>query len=517
MRYRALLNRELFTQKLIIAYPMITAAFPIFFIYSENSRQGIFLSEVLVALAVVISGALLFALSMRVLIKDSAKVALISSIVILLFLLYAFFRDFLVDNNVEVAGYALGRNRALLPLSIGFMLVAAAGVLRYPKSPVQLVQAVGAAGLFLIIFNIANITFDGDSDANLGSVDNQDVVASLNPSIDANLFPDIYYIVLDAYGRADVLQETYDFDNSEFTDFLSDAGFFVAHDSRSNYVHTEQSLASSLNMRYLNAEEDTIRAFKNSTVTAVLQDIGYKYVHIGPAWALNKRNKNADIEIIPSFARRMLLSEYSLSLLKRSMAAPIAIALGMNIESVFNNNYARVFNDNMASLKEIHQIPGPTFTLNHNFPPRPPFIFKQDGSIRRGLEVNRASSPSVQSGSYIDQVIYVNETVSDVVKAILKNSAREPVIIIQGDHGPDFTSEFSYENPSDRFQFDRSGILNAYYLPEHCRAGLYPDITPVNTFRTVFNNCLGTELSLLEDKSYWFREGEPIDFSQLQP
>ena len=105
---------------------------------------------------------------------------------------------------------------------------------------------------------------------------------------------------------------------------------------------------------------------------------------------------------------------------------------------------------------------------------------------------------------------------SDVVKAILKDSPREPVIIIQGDHGPDSTYDASFENPSDQFQYDRSGILNAYYLPEHCRSGLYPDITPVNTFRMVFNNCLGTELSLLEDKSYWFRKGQPIDFSQLQ-
>lgn len=508
--------RDMFTRRLILFYPAVTATFPIFFIYGENSREGVFLSEVLVALGVVITGTLILVLSLKLVIKDSAKIALIVSIFLLLFLFYAFLRDYLVDNGVEIAGYSIGKNRFLLPFSLGFMLFSAALVLRYPKSPVPLVQAVAAAAVFLLIFNIASIVFDQGGDANSGSVGDQLITASLNPLTSTDQLPDIYYIILDAYGRADVFQTLYDFDNSEFTDFLTQAGFFVAHDSRSNYVNTEQSLASSLNMRYLGAEDDTVRAFKNSTVAAMLQGIGYRYVHIGPAWSLNKRNRNADIEIIPGFARRMLLSEFSLSLLKRSMAAPIATGLGMNIESPFNNNYARIFNDNMESLREIPNISGPTFTFNHNFPPRPLYIFKRDGSVRKGIEVNQAGSPHVAPDSYIDQVIYVNKTLQGTVEAILERSLLEPIIIIQGDHGPDTPPDVDVENPSTRFQFDRSGILNAYYLPERCRLGPYPDITPVNTFRMVFNSCLGAEFSLLEDKSYWIPGGQPIDFSQTQ-
>ena len=63
--------------------------------------------------------------------------------------------------------------------------------------------------------------------------------------------PDIYYIILDRYACASTLEEKLDFDNSQFLDYLSAKGFYVAADSRDNYLSTQHSLASSLNMEYL--------------------------------------------------------------------------------------------------------------------------------------------------------------------------------------------------------------------------------------------------------------------------
>ena len=66
-----------------------------------------------------------------------------------------------------------------------------------------------------------------------------------------------------------------------------------------------------------------------------------------------------------------------------------------------------------------------------------------------------------------------------------------PIIIIQGDHGL-FSSNLDW----------RFGILNAYYLPGHNDL-LYPKITPVNTFRLIFNSYFGTDYQLLPDISYY--------------
>jgi hypothetical protein len=64
-------------------------------------------------------------------------------------------------------------------------------------------------------------------------------------------------------------------------------------------------------------------------------------------------------------------------------------------------------------------------------------------------------------------------------------------VVIQGDHGAFGVS------PEDRMK-----ILNAFYLPEGGDALIYDEITPVNTFRVIFNYYFGSSLPLLEDKSF---------------
>ena len=76
--------------------------------------------------------------------------------------------------------------------------------------------------------------------------------------------PDIYYIILDAYGRSDVLQTTYGIDNSVFLSQLQELGFYVAECSMSNYAQTELSLSSSLNLNYLQSHGNTFTPGKNN-------------------------------------------------------------------------------------------------------------------------------------------------------------------------------------------------------------------------------------------------------------
>ena len=91
--------------------------------------------------------------------------------------------------------------------------------------------------------------------------------------------PDIYYIILDAYARADVMQDFYGYDNSHFVEQLTDLGFYVAPCSQSNYAWTGLSLTSSLNMNYLQElyiSADSLPAWKYSAVRQELKKLGYK-------------------------------------------------------------------------------------------------------------------------------------------------------------------------------------------------------------------------------------------------
>jgi hypothetical protein len=56
-------------------------------------------------------------------------------------------------------------------------------------------------------------------------------------------------------------------------------------------------------------------------------------------------------------------------------------------------------------------------------------------------------------------------------------------------------------------------ILNAYYLPDTDKKFLRPSITPVNSFRLIFNLYFNADLELLPDESYAFvDEGHLYEF-----
>jgi hypothetical protein len=106
---------------------------------------------------------------------------------------------------------------------------------------------------------------------------------------------------------------------------------------------------------------------------------------------------------------------------------------------------------------------------------------------------------------YREQVIYLNDRVAKAVEQIVKASEVPPIIVLQGDHGPGHGSST-----------DRMSILNAIRLP----AGFEPisdSLSPVNTFRLVFNSVFGADTPLLPDKSFFSTYDAPYNFSVVPP
>ncbi|GAH09708.1 unnamed protein product, partial [marine sediment metagenome] len=70
--------------------------------------------------------------------------------------------------------------------------------------------------------------------------------------------PDIYYLIFDRYGSNDMLKAIFNYDNSQFINYLKEKDFYVVNKARSNYQKTAHSLASSLNMQYINYLTDEV-------------------------------------------------------------------------------------------------------------------------------------------------------------------------------------------------------------------------------------------------------------------
>jgi hypothetical protein len=255
-------------------------------------------------------------------------------------------------------------------------------------------------------------------------------------------------------------------------------------------------------MDYLDLNIDPVHMIQNIKATSWAKGMGYKIVRLDAQDVITRNSRDTDIlfSVVREWGlvRKAFLNNFSLALAKSTMArgwlAPLNTSM---VAKIFD------YNMNMRRFGGIAEMPEPTFTYLHNSPPHGPYVFDRNGWVgRRGG--SDLSGDSNLSQRYIAQLIYVNKKTHQVVDEILSRSPTQPVIIIQGDHGSRFIPRPKPDEPlSDLFLRDSFGNLNAIYLPEYCRGGLYPTISSVNTFRLVFDQCLGASFGLLEDKSFY--------------
>src|SRR5690606_11559388 len=92
--------------------------------------------------------------------------------------------------------------------------------------------------------------------------------------------PDIYYIILDAHTRPDVMAR-FGYDSTPFVQKLEAMDFYVASCSHANYWLTTFSVGATLRMEYFGPEYDNESALPDWKVSAALQNLrqlGYQVV-----------------------------------------------------------------------------------------------------------------------------------------------------------------------------------------------------------------------------------------------
>jgi hypothetical protein len=289
-------------------------------------------------------------------------------------------------------------------------------------------------------------------------------------------------------------------------------GFYVAECAQSNYAKTDLSLSSSLNMDYITdldpalTPENTDRVslwnmIKDNQVQEKFRSLGYTAIAFETGFYFSQLN-NLDIFYSPE---RGGFNEFEILYVRTTLLRLLDDAGGLaRFHYTPEDRKRELILFDLEKLQELPALPGPKFVFAHLVIPHQPFVFGPNGEALVVAEkVHKGQTYYTESdyrSGYINQITFISDRIIRVVQNIIENSSVAPIIIIQGDHGPSH-----YDTAT------RMGILNAYYFPD-AQPMLYNEMTPVNSFRLLFNTYFGEDLSLLEDVSYYSEYPEAYRF-----
>ena len=478
-------------------YPILFSIFPVLSLAGYNIDEislDVIWRPLLTSL---LMGALLFGFA-KLIFRDWGRAALAVSLILFLFFIYG--QVYNVLEDVTFGNMSLFRHRTLLPLFGMLLLVALVFVARRGNRSNPSPFWLNLLSIVLLVYPafqiVVNVLQQWSADRALNS--------SYSQVVDDPNQPDIYYIILDAYGRADILQSLLGYDNSDFLNALRQRGFYVADCSQANYAYTEFSLTSSLNYDYLDkldvshSRAERIALLKHSAIRSFLDAHGYEIVAFPTGWAFTEW-KDADLYV--DYQRPVTsLTEFESLILDTTMFRVVSDLRSSNQADASHKDLRRlrVFSL-LENIKKLPKRDGNLFVFAHLVVPHLPYTFGPNGEVP-AFQGKEATYEEV-AAAYVDQVKFVNKEVLNVIDTLMETSNVPPVMIIQGDHGPlpDLT-----EDPLQRLP-----ILNAYYLPGvQTEQILYPSISPANSFRVVLNSYFGQNLPLLEDQSYFGPEDD---------
>ena len=505
-------------------HPLLFSFFPTFYVYSQNIHVLI-PTELLLPLLVISGGTIVGFFILEKILKNKIKAALIITLFLVLFFSYGHIYNIL--NDISPENFDLGKHRYLL---IPFSVIFVSGTIYFLKtkrkldSATKITNVMSAAIMLVISMTVVTNVLEGnfygsqtldDEEKMLGlgfsqefnpndlfsNPSSKSIIDIQNMLRDNNL-PDIYYIIPDEYGSYHGLKEFFNYDNSDFINYLKQKGFFVNEKSFANYPRTIQSMSSSLNMEYLDEITEQVGVnsksyhllnehLSDNKVMSNMKSRGYVIVNMGSMWGPNTGFAEADVNLceFKQINSNSLMNELLLS----SMLGYVQERF---TEQGRRDGILCTF-DELYTINE--KIPKQKFVFAHIQLPHSPFIFGPNGEhVTPGIPLN--SSKWDDRKAHVDQIKFANKKLKILIDKLLE-SEEKPIIILQGDTGSLYTGD--WDNPSEDLIIERMSNLNAVYIPDEKYDLFYDGMTPVNTFRIIENTVFNGDYLLLKDKTYW--------------
>jgi hypothetical protein len=440
-------------------------------------------------LAVVLLGSTALLALVNWMIGDGMRTGIIASCLLLFLFFYGDIQAGLNRIIPEYPAATYGRNRFVLPvflLGFGGLIVSIWRTPRDLRRWNRMLDAIAAATTIItaiqIGFHQPTVWDESNSTGYLAPIVQQ---ARLKPA------PDIYYIVLDSHTSIESLEKHWNCNHRDWRQELQQRGFRTIPDAQSNYADTMHSMSSTLNMKYMSTDPEAPwgeqvvylrERIRKALVVQHLQQAGYKIVNLSLFDLAGQERFYHFKGLIDSAAWPALF--------RRTLLGTILIVV---------EDIAKQGRINLEIFRQLRQLPtnrpgnSPLFVYAHVMMPHYPYLFRRDGRSRKSNPHRR------DKAAYLEQLLYTDRLVLDVVDAILQKSPRPPVVVLQADHG--FRYLHGPEGPQEE-----TSILNAYLLPGGGDKMLYAGITPVNSFRLILNYYLGANYELLKDRIYKSKE-----------
>jgi hypothetical protein len=196
---------------------------------------------------------------------------------------------------------------------------------------------------------------------------------------------------------------------------------------------------------------------------------------------------------LTSFEEMLIRTSAGLVLLDSKSATPGALQSNLNNPDRIHYDLIRF---DLEELRNMPDRPGPKLVFAHLVIPHPPYVFEPDGTF---VDYDKPDNPGYQ-----DQILFLNRELVPILKQIIAESSTPPVIVIQADHGAILAP------PSNRMN-----ILNAYYLPGVSSDSVPANLSPVNTFRLIFNQYFNGNYEYLKNNAYFSVYNKPYEFTVI--
>jgi hypothetical protein len=454
--------------------------------------------------------------------RDKYKTSLISTLFTFMFLsfgiLFPYHTTMKFIQQYPIFGFNLGSYKYIFPLYWGVFVLLTLSIYRYVSSR-SIAIFLSRSLLFLVALNglflMPNIY---DYIIQKNEMKSDEVKKTENITLTYGYKPDIYYILLDGYPRADTLQSFFNFDNSSFLKTLEKKNFFVGDKSCSNYAGTALSLPSIFDMKYLNTTYVNFKNFfQEGFVFKFLKNNDYRLINVSGNFGFTTASK-----VFHENRGNFLLKSFSEYFLNRTAIFPFMAYI------YFFNKGAKIKLQFSELKKVVSKQKSPQFIFCHIMLPHLSFAFDSKGnSLIKNLKPDslRLLYDKGDRKGLGNQIEILNSLVIDVVNTIQKKSKRAPIIIIQSDHG---TFWLDRSDRNKKFPFDASRMiikermsnLNALFLPGSQNVKLSKVMSNVNTFRLIFNHYFGMQFPLLKDECYWqgdirYAREEPYSIDEI--